>query len=197
MLPVPAKSSENSSNLVAHFRVYRASLDRALIIRYPSPVSAKAWAQLHSRGEAKRGDCLLPTVRHLANDHSPRRLPTLTIWSEPSNAPSAKFVYWGRPEVSSGVKATRLTQLRHWPHPPAALLMPVRCRSRSLASAAGAACLSSWASASAARSHADSPSVRSVWYRVIMRLCCRRVVGVLMANPSWFQETPWNHRGRR
>jgi hypothetical protein len=33
-----------------------------------------------------------------------------------------------------------------------------------------------------------SASVRSVWYRVTMRLCCRRVVGVLMANPSWFKK---------
>jgi hypothetical protein len=81
-----------------------------------------------------------------------------------------------------------LTQLRHWPHPAAALLMPVRCSSRSFASAAGAACLSRWASAIAARSRADSASVRSVWYRVTMRLCCRRVVGVHMANPSWFKK---------
>jgi len=36
MLPVPAKSSKNRSNLVAHFRVYRASLDPDLIIRYSS-----------------------------------------------------------------------------------------------------------------------------------------------------------------
>ena len=34
MLPVSAKSSENRSNLVAHFRVCRASLDPDLIIRY-------------------------------------------------------------------------------------------------------------------------------------------------------------------
>jgi class 3 adenylate cyclase/predicted ATPase len=33
-----------------------------------------------------------------------------------------------------------------------------------------------------------SASVRSVWYRVTMRLCCRRVAGVHMANPSWFKK---------
>src|SRR2546423_14545909 len=33
-----------------------------------------------------------------------------------------------------------------------------------------------------------SASVRSVWYRVTMRLCCRRVVGVHMANPRLVQE---------
>ena len=32
-----------------------------------------------------------------------------------------------------------------------------------------------------------SASVRSVWYRVTVRLCCRRVVGVHMANP-WFKK---------
>ena len=34
-------------------------------------------------------------------------------------------------------------------------------------------------------------------YRVTMRLCCRRVPGVHMANPSWFKKPPWNHGGRR
>src|SRR5882757_8780350 len=33
-----------------------------------------------------------------------------------------------------------------------------------------------------------SASVRSVWYRVTMRLCCRRVVGVHTANPRLVQE---------
>src|SRR5712671_7286130 len=33
-----------------------------------------------------------------------------------------------------------------------------------------------------------SASVRSVWYRVTMRLCCRRIVGVHMANPRLVQE---------
>ncbi len=33
-----------------------------------------------------------------------------------------------------------------------------------------------------------SASVRSVWYRVMGRLCCCRVVGVHMANPSWFEK---------
>src|SRR6266436_4387043 len=33
-----------------------------------------------------------------------------------------------------------------------------------------------------------SASVRSVWYRVTARLCCCRVVGVHMANPSWFKK---------
>jgi hypothetical protein len=41
-----------------------------------------------------------------------------------------------------------------------------------------------------------SASVRSVWYHVIERLCCCRVVGVRMANPRLVQDTPWNHRGR-
>src|SRR5271168_884818 len=41
-----------------------------------------------------------------------------------------------------------------------------------------------------------SASVRSVWYRVTMRLCCCRVVGVHMANPRLVGETPWNHNGR-
>src|SRR6476469_8429971 len=33
-----------------------------------------------------------------------------------------------------------------------------------------------------------SASVRSVWYRVTVRLCCCRVVGVHIANPSWFKK---------
>jgi hypothetical protein len=33
-----------------------------------------------------------------------------------------------------------------------------------------------------------SASVRSVWYRLTVRLCCRRVAGVHMANPSWFKK---------
>jgi hypothetical protein len=33
-----------------------------------------------------------------------------------------------------------------------------------------------------------SASVRSVWYLVTVRLCCCRVVGVHMANPSWFKK---------
>src|ERR1700676_1952443 len=33
-----------------------------------------------------------------------------------------------------------------------------------------------------------SASVRSVWYRLTGRLCCRRVAGVHMANPSWFKK---------
>src|SRR5215469_11607793 len=41
-----------------------------------------------------------------------------------------------------------------------------------------------------------SASVRSIWYRVTGRLCCIRVVGVHMANPSWFKKTPWNNGGR-
>src|ERR1700758_2394024 len=41
-----------------------------------------------------------------------------------------------------------------------------------------------------------SASVRSVWYRATMRLCCCRVVGVHMANPRLIGETPWNHGGR-
>src|SRR5258706_15547340 len=40
-----------------------------------------------------------------------------------------------------------------------------------------------------------SASVRSVWYRVTMRLCCRRVVSVHMANPRLVQEPPRNHGG--
>src|ERR1700724_801682 len=40
-----------------------------------------------------------------------------------------------------------------------------------------------------------SASVRSVWYRVRVRLCCFRVVGVQMANPRLIGETPWNHGG--
>src|SRR5476649_2374809 len=32
-----------------------------------------------------------------------------------------------------------------------------------------------------------SASVKSVWYRLTGRLCCRRVAGVHMANPSWFK----------
>ena len=28
------------------------------------------------------------------------------------------------------------------------------------------------------------------------RLCCIRVVGVHMANSSWFKKTPWNNGGR-
>ena len=41
-----------------------------------------------------------------------------------------------------------------------------------------------------------SASVRSIWYRVTGRLCCIRVVGVQMANPSWFKKTPRNNGGR-
>jgi len=33
-----------------------------------------------------------------------------------------------------------------------------------------------------------SVSVKSVWYRVTVRLCFCRVVGVHMANPSWFKK---------
>src|SRR2546430_16182573 len=33
-----------------------------------------------------------------------------------------------------------------------------------------------------------SASVKSVWYRVTVRLCFCRVVGVHMANPSWFKK---------
>jgi class 3 adenylate cyclase len=40
-----------------------------------------------------------------------------------------------------------------------------------------------------------SASVRSVWYRVTMRLCCCRVVGVHVANPKLVQEPPRNHGG--
>jgi hypothetical protein len=40
-----------------------------------------------------------------------------------------------------------------------------------------------------------SASVRSVWYRVTVRLCCCRVVGVHMTNPRLVRETPWNHGG--
>jgi len=40
-----------------------------------------------------------------------------------------------------------------------------------------------------------SESVRSIWYRVTGRLCCIRVVGVHMANPSWFKKTPWKSGG--
>jgi hypothetical protein len=42
-----------------------------------------------------------------------------------------------------------------------------------------------------------SAAVRSVWYRVTVRLCCRRVVGVHMANPKSVQETSWNQGGRQ
>jgi hypothetical protein len=40
-----------------------------------------------------------------------------------------------------------------------------------------------------------SVSVRSVWYRVTVRLCFCRVAGVHMANPSLVQETPRKHGG--
>jgi ribulose-5-phosphate 4-epimerase/fuculose-1-phosphate aldolase len=46
MLPVPAKSSENRSNLVAHFRVYRASLDPDLIIRCLSTLFGEGLGQV-------------------------------------------------------------------------------------------------------------------------------------------------------
>jgi hypothetical protein len=35
----------------------------------------------------------------------------------------------------------------------------------------------------------QSVSVKSVWYRVTVRLCFYRVVGVRMANPSWFKKS--------
>jgi hypothetical protein len=40
-----------------------------------------------------------------------------------------------------------------------------------------------------------SASVKSVWYRVMGRLCCCRVVGVHMANPRLVREALWNHGG--
>jgi hypothetical protein len=45
MHPGLAKSSENRSNLVAHFRGYRASLDPDVIIRYSSPLFAEGLGQ--------------------------------------------------------------------------------------------------------------------------------------------------------
>jgi hypothetical protein len=39
-----------------------------------------------------------------------------------------------------------------------------------------------------------SASVRSVWYRVMERLCCCRVVGVHMANPKVSSRSPLESR---
>src|SRR5271163_3071985 len=38
-----------------------------------------------------------------------------------------------------------------------------------------------------------SASVRSVWYRVTVRLCYCRALGVHMANPRLVRGFPWNH----
>src|SRR6185295_3078732 len=38
-----------------------------------------------------------------------------------------------------------------------------------------------------------SSSVTSVWYRLVSRICCFRVVGVHMATPRLVSATPWNH----
>src|ERR1700693_5563392 len=38
-----------------------------------------------------------------------------------------------------------------------------------------------------------SSSVKSVWHRLVVRLCCSRVVGVHMATPGVVSATPWNH----
>src|SRR5450759_4928621 len=38
-----------------------------------------------------------------------------------------------------------------------------------------------------------SSSVTSVWYRLALRLCFLRVVGVHMATPGLVSEPPWNH----
>src|SRR5215208_744641 len=38
-----------------------------------------------------------------------------------------------------------------------------------------------------------SSSVTSVWYRLVSRICCFRVVGVHMATPGLVSATPWNH----
>ncbi len=43
----------------------------------------------------------------------------------------------------------------------------------------------------------NSASVKSVWHRMTMRLCCCRVVGVHTANPRLVQEPPRNHGGHR